>query len=63
MAFALFLKDEFAGEEVFERDEFRVIGDRGIRALFEGKHDVDPEAVLSPGALLARAHDSVAPPR
>lgn len=59
----LFLKDEFAGKKVFERDELRVIGDRGIRALFEGEHNIDPEAVLAPGALLAGAHDPVGPPR
>ena len=57
-----FLKDEFAGKEVFERDEFGVIGDRGVRALLEGQHNIDPEAVFASGALLARAHDSVCAP-
>src|SRR5262249_15890761 len=55
----LFLKDEFAGEEVFERDELGVVGDRSIRALFEGQHNIDPEAIIASGAFLASAHDSV----
>ncbi len=58
----LFLKDEFAGEKVFERDELGVIGDDRIRALLEGQHNIDPEAVLAAGALLARAHDPVGAP-
>ena len=57
----LFLKDQFACEEVFECDEFGVIGNRGIRALLEGQHDVHPEAVLAAGTLLTGAHDPVSP--
>ena len=58
----LFLKDEFAGKEVFERDELGVIGDRGIRALFEGQHNIHPEAILASGTLLACAHDPIGTP-
>src|SRR4029078_11873284 len=58
----LFLKDEFAGKEVFERDKLWVIGNSGIRALFEGQHDCDSEAVFSSGTFLARPHDPVGAP-
>src|ERR1041385_8570144 len=58
----LFLKDQFASKEIFERDKFWIIGNGGIRALFERQHDIDPEAVFASGALLARAHDPVGAP-
>ena len=57
-----FLKDEFTGKEVFERDKFGVIGNCGIRTLLEGQHNIDPEAVFAPGALLACAHDPIGAP-
>lgn len=57
----LFLKDQFSREEVFEGDELGIIGNRGIRALLEGQHDVHPEAVFAAGALLTCAHNPVSP--
>ena len=55
----LFLEHEFAGEEVFEGDELRVIGDDGVGALLEGQHDIHAETMLTAGAFLRRSHDAV----
>ena len=57
-----FLENQFTGKEVFERDKFGVIGNCGIRTLLEGQHNIDPEAVFAPGALLACAHDPICAP-
>jgi len=48
-------------EEIFEGDQLGIIRDDRIRALLERQHDVDAEAALPPGPLLAGPHDPVGP--
>ena len=59
--FGLLHKHEFSSEEVFQVNEFRVIGDDGVGTLFKGEHDVDAETLITTGPFLARLHDSISP--
>lgn len=53
-------EDEFSGEEVFEVDEFFVVGDEGVGFLFEGETDGEAEAGIGACAAVTRGHDSAA---
>ncbi len=53
-------EDEFSGEEVFEVDEFFIVGDEGVGFLFEGETDGQAEAGIGACAAVTRGHDAAA---